>query len=138
MPKGGRLTIQISDVEIGVPREPEELTGNYVLLSVNDTGVGMDAETQKQVFEPFYTTKEHGKGTGLGLSKVYGIGRQSRGLARVLSEQGKGAEFQIYLPLTEQAVAATRAMPEKQLLKGKELILVEEDQENMRTLAMET
>jgi two-component system, cell cycle sensor histidine kinase and response regulator CckA len=138
MPKGGKLTIQTSNAEIGVPREAEELPGNYVLLTVGDTGVGMDAETQKHVFEPFYTTKERGKGTGLGLSTVYGIVRQSGGMTRVVSEKGKGTEFHIYLPLTEEAVATAKPLPVKQPLNGKEMILVVEDQENVRGLALET
>ena len=139
MERGGTLTIETANV----PREnldaaisPELAVGDYVKLSIGDTGHGMDEETMRHIFEPFFTTKEVGRGTGLGLSTVYGIVKQSGGHIQVSSEPGKGSSFSIYLPrakdLTPSAVkGAFRLMPS---LRTAETILVVEDNETVRHL----
>lgn len=109
MPDGGRLAIMTTNVDVdenGIAGCPDAVPGKYALITVTDTGVGMDEQTVQSVFEPFYTTKERGKGTGLGLSTVYGIVRQSGGWIQIRSEVGHGTSFYIYLPQTN-AVAAS-------------------------------
>ena len=108
MPGGGKLTIQTRDdcrwMRAIAADSNSSGPGNYVMLSVSDTGMGMDKETQSRIFEPFFTTKEKGKGTGLGLSTVYGIVKQSGGYVMVQSEPGsRDTVFHIYLPQVEEA-----------------------------------
>src|ERR1700741_3978970 len=100
MPDGGRIVIQTSEADPDTARREHSLIepGTYILLSVSDTGAGMDRETQSRIFEPFFTTKEKGKGTGLGLSTVYGIVKQSGGLIFAHSDPGCGTNFRISLP----------------------------------------
>jgi two-component system cell cycle sensor histidine kinase/response regulator CckA len=101
MPGGGRLSVRVEEIEIdetAALAHVEGRTGRYALLSVADTGSGIDEATRARLFEPFFTTKEQGKGTGLGLSIVYGIVKQSGGYITVVSDPGRGATFMIYLP----------------------------------------
>ena len=143
MPRGGKLVIETQNTEIDdafTRRYPYPVkTGPYVLLTVSDSGTGMDAATQARVFEPFFTTKEKGKGTGLGLSTVYGVVKQSGGYIDIQSEIGVGTTFRIYLPRVEAAVETTAsAAPAggaKDSQQGAETILVVEDEEALRKLA---
>jgi two-component system, cell cycle sensor histidine kinase and response regulator CckA len=109
--------------------------GEHVLISVTDTGVGMDAEVQNHLFEPFFTTKERGKGTGLGLSTVYGAVQTAGGHIRVTSAPGRGTTFRIYLPrAVEGAVVARPAAANGRLPRGTETVLVVEDESAVRGL----
>jgi two-component system, cell cycle sensor histidine kinase and response regulator CckA len=137
MPKGGKLLIETSNAELDamyLRQHPYAKPGPYVMLSVSDTGCGMDKTTQAHIFEPFFTTKDVGKGTGLGLSTVYGIVKQSKGYVSVYSELEKGTTFKIFLPESEAADtgAGTAAKPE--LPAGKEAILLVEDDPALREL----
>jgi len=138
MPEGGRLTIETANAELDERYTQQHVDvppGPYVLLSVSDTGVGMDAETQARIFEPFFTTKEHGEGTGLGLSTVYGILRQIDGYIWVDSEPGRGTTFRIYLPRGEEEDADARQQWFAEAAahqQGEETILVVEDDETVR------
>ena len=109
-------------------------SGAYVLLSVSDTGIGMDETTKERIFEPFFTTKEAGKGTGLGLSIVYGIIRQHNGYIEVNSESGKGTTFNIYLPIIESTIEPYEAITKAAPKGGTETILLAEDELEVRRL----
>jgi two-component system, cell cycle sensor histidine kinase and response regulator CckA len=141
MPSGGQLTIQTQHivVEEGHRRGPTFIRpGDYVLLSVSDTGMGMDKETQSRIFEPFFTTKEMGKGTGLGLSTVYGIVKQSNGYVLVHSEEGHGSTFHIYLPEVDGDTEKHSAQAAYGALGGSETVLLVEDEESVRGLVRDT
>ena len=161
MPAGGKLTVTAREVELdendsrnheGAP------AGKYVMLSVSDTGAGMDIETQAHIFEPFFTTKAPGKGTGLGLATVYGVVKQSDGWIWVDSKPGRGTTFQIYLPCVQEFVARESSMEKIPLdesqsnkkpptptassadasPKGTETVLVVEDQDGIRDIVRES
>jgi two-component system, cell cycle sensor histidine kinase and response regulator CckA len=141
MPKGGKLTVEIANVfvdEAFARQHTDVRPGNYVMMAVSDTGWGMDAETQAHIFEPFFTTKELGKGTGLGLATVYGAVKQNGGWIWVYSELGRGTTFKIYFPHIEQVVSSTeRSRTVSPALRGRETILLVEDQEAIREVASE-
>ena len=141
MPGGGKLTIQTQNILMDEShRRGQQFIrpGRYVMLSVSDTGTGMDKETQSRIFEPFFTTKEKGKGTGLGLSTVYGIVKQSGGYVMVQSEVGQGTSFQIYLPQVEGDVETNAAPAPDAASGGSETILLVEDEESVRQLVRDT
>jgi len=136
MPRGGKLVIETDRVSLDQKycRSHIDATpGEYMLLSVQDNGIGMDEETKARIFEPFFTTKE--QGTGLGLPTVFGIVRQNKGHVECYSEKGKGTLFKIFLPLVAEAAAETdlRAVYDT-LPRGKETILLVEDEEDVRVL----
>lgn len=141
MPSGGTLTIQTENILIDDSTRRGQTfirPGSYVMLSVSDTGMGMDKETQSRIFEPFFTTKEKGKGTGLGLSTVYGIVKQSGGYVMVQSELGSGSTFHIYLPQVEGAAEKQAAPAARAAAGGTETILLVEDEESVRQLVHDT
>ena len=139
MPKGGKLIVETKniDLERGIYQHHIAIQppGEYVLLSISDTGIGIDKETQARIFEPFFTTKDRGKGTGLGLSTVYGIIKQSGGFIWVYSEPNQGTTFKIYFP------RVTASLKKKEIttssiedLQGHETVLLVEDEKMVREL----
>ncbi len=141
MPGGGKLIIETSNAEVdqtyagpNVDLKP----GSYVVLSITDSGIGMDAETTAHLFEPFFTTKAAGKGTGLGLATAYGIVKQSGGAITIYSEPGHGTTVKIYLPTAggKQAAEAIEPAP-AEAARGSETILVLEDELRVRKLICE-
>lgn len=114
----------------------------YSVLSVSDTGMGMDAETRERIFEPLFTTKEKGKGTGMGLATVYGIVKQRGGFIHVYSEPGQGSLFRVYLPALEGAVpeGSPAKVPAASVgeSRGTETVLIAEDHESIREMARQT
>lgn len=140
MPLGGRIDISLTSVridQIDAGNRPGVVSGDYVSLAVQDTGVGMDAVTMARVFEPFYSTKKEGKGTGMGLATVYGIVKQHKGFVEIESEQDKGARFEVFLPVTVESMTPKRDLRPPGAQKGYETILVVEDEENVRTTIVE-
>lgn len=138
MPQGGTITIKTENVVLDrtyCETHAWAKAGRYVILSVSDTGIGMDRSTLERVFEPFFTTKEVGKGTGLGLAVVYGIVTQHEGIIHTYSEPGAGSTFTVYLPAVEREASAVEATVEEPLKGGNETILVAEDDDSVRNLA---
>ena len=142
MPAGGKISIRTANTELDDSYRREHAyiqPGPYVMLSVSDTGCGMDKETLSRIFEPFFTTKEKGKGTGLGLSTVYGIVKQSGGYVFAQSEPGQGTTFRIYLPRVEDAAeVASTVKSIETATRGSETVLLVEDEESVRQLVKET
>jgi two-component system cell cycle sensor histidine kinase/response regulator CckA len=142
MPRGGLLTIETENVildEADARDHLEVVPGPYVMLTVSDTGIGMDAATQAHLFEPFFTTKGPSKGSGLGLSTVFGIVKQSGGHIWFTSEPGRGTTFKVYLPrVEEEAVPLHPEPPPAASLEGTETILVVEDNEHLRSMICRT
>ena len=140
MPQGGRLNVETGEAlldEAAAADVPDARPGDYVVLSVSDTGVGMPAEVRARIFEPYFTTKDVGKGTGLGLSTVYGIVRQSDGHIAVSSEPGLGTTFRIYLPRSEAPPPVAAAAGGEGMPEGTEYILLVEDDSSVRRLSKE-
>ena len=142
MPGGGKLTIETGNAyldEAYCAQNPEVRPGQFALIAVTDTGVGMSADVAARVFDPFFTTKPTGKGTGLGLSQVYGFVKQSRGHIKIYSEPGSGTTVKVYLPrLVADAKDIKRTTPEPMRTGDRnEIILVVEDDPLMRRLATE-
>lgn len=142
MPAGGKIIIRTSNIELDNSYRREHTyiqPGPYIMLSVSDTGCGMDKETQSRIFEPFFTTKEKGKGTGLGLSTVYGIIKQSGGYVFAHSEVGHGTTFRIFLPRVEEPADCKGAVNQARgEARGSETVLLVEDEESVRQLVRET
>ena len=137
MPDGGTLTIDTRNVVVddgSLAEHPANAPGPHVLVTVADTGTGMDEATRQRIFEPFFTTKPLGKGTGLGLSTVYGIVQQSGGTIWVSSEPGRGTTFQIYLPCVDEPVQAAAPAAPAVAAPGTETILLVEDEHALRAL----
>jgi signal transduction histidine kinase/CheY-like chemotaxis protein len=135
MPKGGALTIRTARTfidEAFMKIHGYGSSGEYVVMTVEDSGMGMDAATRKRVFEPFFTTKEVGKGTGLGLSMVYGIVKQHNGFIDVYSEEGTGTTFKVYLPALETRAEAQESNGHFEHEGATETILVVEDDNMVR------
>jgi CheY-like chemotaxis protein len=137
MPKGGSLVIETGGVQLGEGESGRKIQvrpGPYSMLSVSDTGSGMDSPTRARLFEPFFTTKHLGKGTGLGLSTVLGIVKQSGGSLEVDSEPGRGTAVRVYLPRIEQPVSVESAAVNALAARGAETILLVEDEDMVRSL----
>ena len=144
MPEGGRLTLETSNAHLDdayASAEPDVMAGQYVMISVTDTGLGMPAEVVSRAFDPFYTTKGVGRGTGLGLSQAYGFAKQSGGHVKIYSEPGVGTTVKLYLPRSQasagapQTVAAAPAAS-PQAVDG-EVVLVVEDEASVRQVSVE-
>jgi CheY-like chemotaxis protein len=142
MPSGGRLLIETEMVQLDDSYcrfYPYVAPGRYAVLSVSDTGMGMDSETRERIFEPFFTTKERGKGTGMGLATVYGIVKQHGGFIHVYSEPGQGSLLRVYLPALAGLVAEGSSVkvpaPSLVEMRGSETILMADDHESIREMA---
>jgi PAS domain S-box-containing protein len=138
MLQGGQLTIETSSVELDAEYAADHagvVPGQYSLLTVSDTGIGMDAATRSRIFEPFFTTKATGQGTGLGLATVHGIVEQSGGKIWVYSEPGRGTTFKVYFPAVQEAATLTAQVRPPIPRGDSQVVLITEDDESIRELA---
>jgi PAS domain S-box-containing protein len=143
MPNGGKLTIETANIhldEIYAAAQAEVLPGQYVLVAVTDSGIGMTPEVQAKAFDPFFTTKDIGQGTGLGLSQVYGFVKQSRGHVKIYSEVGEGTTVKIYLPRHHSEADEQDPAPMRSIARGTrtETVLVVEDDPDVRAYSTES
>ncbi|HEX4544261.1 MAG TPA: ATP-binding protein [Candidatus Acidoferrum sp.] len=145
MPGGGRLVVETEMVELDDSYcrfYSGAAPGRYAVMSVSDTGTGIDSETRERIFEPFFTTKPRGKGTGMGLAMVYGIVKQHGGFIHVYSEPGAGSLFRVYLPVVERAQtekpSARIRVPSLAEIRGTKTILLADDHEAIREMARQT
>ena len=131
MPDGGYIYIETRNVALDkiYSKAFGVKTGNYVWISVSDTGIGIDDTTRQRIFEPFFTTKEMSRGTGLGLASAYGIIKNHGGIINVYSKKGKGATLNIYLPASEKKISITKKKSSDEILKGTETILLVDDED---------
>ncbi|HEU5059308.1 MAG TPA: ATP-binding protein, partial [Kofleriaceae bacterium] len=135
MPGGGRVEMAVTTADVRAERRVTTgllQPGDYAVLTVTDTGTGMDAETMSRVFDPFFTTKPDGRGTGLGLSIVYGLVRQSGGAIHIESAPGRGATFTVYLPRSRREPPVKAAPTPHVRSAGSETILLVEDEDDLR------
>ncbi len=140
IPRDGTVTFATSEIALDeetARRHGNSAPGRYILLSVSDTGVGMDPQTKEKIFDPFFTTKEQGKGTGLGLSTVYGIVKQHGGSIEAESEPGRGTRFVVFLPRTDVPIQPAEDAGPQTEKAGKETLLLVEDQDSVRVLVRE-
>ena len=141
MPSGGKLIIEAANRTVGeedVRKFSVLAAGEYVMIAVSDTGIGMPRDVVEKAFEPFFTTKPTGKGSGLGLSMVYGFSRQSQGDVIIYSEEGRGTSIKILLPVSEESAARAKSEDRATIVEGKgESILVVEDDPAVRELAVD-
>jgi two-component system cell cycle sensor histidine kinase/response regulator CckA len=139
MPSGGQVTIEVSLADVrrpATPMDPMERNGKFICLAFSDTGSGMDTQILGRIFEPFFTTKPAGKGTGLGLSTVFGIVRQHNGWLEVQSQVDHGTTFRIFFPTSDQPAETTDSVADTSLPRGRETILVAEDEEPLRQMVV--
>lgn len=139
MPQGGKLTLETANLTVDTKRARRHTRvspGDYVVLTISDTGVGMTPEVKAHIFEPFFTTKEQGKGTGLGLATCYGIVKQSGGFISASSEPGQGTRFEIYFPVVKEEIESRSLRDDSGYLpRGKETVLLVEDEPSVRRVA---
>jgi CheY-like chemotaxis protein len=139
MPRGGKITIEAANATLDENytfNESEVVPGDYIAVSVSDTGTGMPPDVIERAFEPFFTTKGVGKGSGLGLSMVFGFVKQSKGHAKIYSEEGHGTVVKLYLPRADAAADTTPRAVAETLVHGNEKILVLEDDVLVRETAV--